>query len=43
MRWVTFNAPDPKRFAPVWDGTYDIKAENIPPFRREPLMPPDLA
>jgi hypothetical protein len=43
VRWVSFNAPDAKRFAPVWDGSYDIKAANIPPFRREPLMPPDLA
>ena len=43
VRWVSFNAPDARRFAPVWDGTYDIKANNIPAFRREPLMPPDLA
>jgi hypothetical protein len=43
VRWVTFNAQDPKRFAPKWDGTYDIRAENILPFRREPLMPPDLS
>jgi hypothetical protein len=43
VRWVSFNAPDAKRFAPVWDGTYDIKADDIPAFRREPLMPPDLA
>lgn len=43
VRWVTFNAQNPKQYAPVWDGTYDIKAENIPPFRREPLMPPELA
>ncbi len=42
VRWVTFNAQDPKRFAPTWDGTFDIRAENIAPFRREPLMPPDL-
>ncbi|HVG20727.1 MAG TPA: DUF3857 and transglutaminase domain-containing protein, partial [Blastocatellia bacterium] len=42
VRWVAFNAQDPKRFAPKWDGTFDIRAENIPPFRREPLMPPDL-
>src|SRR6185295_4140123 len=41
VRWVTFNAPDPKRFAPVWDGSFDIRAENIPPFRRELLMPPE--
>ena len=27
---------------PVWDGTDNIKAENILPFRREPLMPPEL-
>ncbi|HEX8087849.1 MAG TPA: DUF3857 and transglutaminase domain-containing protein [Blastocatellia bacterium] len=43
VRWVTFNAQDPKRFAPKWDGTFDIRAENILPFRREPLMPPDLS
>ena len=43
VRWVTFNAQDPKRFAPKWDGTYDIRAVNIQPFRREPLMPPDLS
>ena len=42
VRWVTFNAPDPRRFAPTWDGSFDIRAENIPPFRREPLMPPEL-
>ncbi|HET9533222.1 MAG TPA: DUF3857 and transglutaminase domain-containing protein [Blastocatellia bacterium] len=42
VRWVTFNAQDPKRFAPTWDGTYDIKVQNIPAFRREPLMPPEL-
>lgn len=42
VRWVTFNAQDPKRFAPTWDGTFDIRAENIAPFRREPMMPPDL-
>jgi len=42
VRWVTFNAQDPKRFAPVWDGAFDIRAENIAPFRREPLMPPEL-
>ncbi|HWO02426.1 MAG TPA: DUF3857 and transglutaminase domain-containing protein [Blastocatellia bacterium] len=42
VRWVTFNAPDPRRFAPTWDGSFDIKAENIPPFHREPLMPPEL-
>ncbi|HYP27574.1 MAG TPA: DUF3857 and transglutaminase domain-containing protein [Blastocatellia bacterium] len=41
VRWVTFNAQDPKRFAPVLNDTYDIKAENIPPFRRESLMPPE--
>jgi Domain of Unknown Function with PDB structure (DUF3857)/Transglutaminase-like superfamily len=43
VRWVTFNAQDAKRFAPKWDGTFDIRAENILPFRREPLMPPDLS
>ncbi|HET8674252.1 MAG TPA: DUF3857 and transglutaminase domain-containing protein [Blastocatellia bacterium] len=43
VRWVSFNAPDARRFMPVWDGSYDIKADNIPPFRREPLMPPELA
>jgi transglutaminase-like putative cysteine protease len=43
VRWVTFNAQDPKRFAPKWDGTFDIRAENIVAFRREPLMPPDLS
>ena len=43
VRWVTFNAQDPKRFAPKWDGTFDIRAENILPFRREALMPPDLS
>lgn len=41
VRWITFNAGDPGRFTPVWDGTYNIKADNIPPFRREPLMPPE--
>lgn len=43
VRWVTFNAQDPKRFAPKWDGAFDIRAENILPFRRESLMPPDLS
>jgi transglutaminase-like putative cysteine protease len=42
VRWVTFNAPDPRRFTPTWDGSFDIRAENIPAFRREPLMPPEL-
>ena len=42
VRWVTFNAPDPRRFAPTWNGSFDIRADNIPPFRREPLMPPEL-
>jgi len=42
VRWVTFNATDSKLFTPTWDGTYNIRAENIPPFKREPLMPPDL-
>jgi len=41
VRWVTFNAPDPKRFAPVLNDTYDIKVKDIPPFRRESLMPPE--
>jgi hypothetical protein len=43
MRWVTFNASDSDRFTPVWDGTYNITAQNVAPFRREPLMPPDEA
>lgn len=43
LRWVTFNANDPSRFTPVWDGSFIISAENIPAFRREPMMPPDLA
>jgi hypothetical protein len=43
MRWVTFNASDPDRFIPVWDGTYNIRAQNVAPFRREPLMPPEEA
>jgi hypothetical protein len=43
MRWVTFNATDPERFTPIWDGTYNIKVQNIAPFRREPLMKPDEA
>lgn len=42
VRWVTFNAPDPRRFAPTWNGSFNIRAENIQPFRREPLMPPEL-
>jgi hypothetical protein len=42
VRWVTFNAKDARKFAPTWDGTYDIKARDIPAFRREPLMPPEL-
>jgi hypothetical protein len=43
VRWVTFNAPDPKAFDAKWTGRYEINAENIPPFRREPMMPPELA
>ena len=43
VRWVTFNANRPDRFTPVWDGTYNIKAENIQPFRKEALMPPEQA
>jgi transglutaminase-like putative cysteine protease len=42
VRWVTFNVQDEKRFQPVWDGTYNVKAENITPFKREPMMPPEL-
>jgi hypothetical protein len=42
VRWVTFNTKDPKRFAPTWDGVYEIRAANIAPFRHEPLMPPEL-
>ncbi|HSE98066.1 MAG TPA: DUF3857 and transglutaminase domain-containing protein, partial [Blastocatellia bacterium] len=42
VRWVTFNARDARKFAPTWDGTYDIKARDITAFRREPLMPPEL-
>jgi transglutaminase-like putative cysteine protease len=44
VRWAKFNTPtDSKQFDAIWDGTFNIKAENIPPFRREPLMPPELA
>lgn len=42
VRWVTFNVQDDKRFQPVWDGSFNIKAENIAPFKREPMMPPEL-
>jgi transglutaminase-like putative cysteine protease len=42
VRWVTFNVQDEKRFQPVWDGSFNIKAENILPFKREPMMPPEL-
>ncbi len=42
VRWVTFNVQDEKRFQPVWDGSFIIKAENIAPFKREPMMPPEL-
>ncbi|MGH9762451.1 MAG: DUF3857 domain-containing protein, partial [Blastocatellia bacterium] len=43
LRWNTFNASDPSRFAPKWEGTYNITATNILPFRREPLSPPERA
>jgi hypothetical protein len=43
VRWVSFNSPNPNDYAPKWDGTFNIKARNIPPFRQEPLMPPELA
>jgi transglutaminase-like putative cysteine protease len=42
VRWVSFNTKDPKRFAPTWDGAFEIRAETIAPFRHEPLMPPEL-
>lgn len=42
VRWVTFNVQDEKRFQPVWDGSFNIRAENIVPFKREPMMPPEL-
>src|SRR5262249_8738897 len=42
VRWVSFNTPDTRKFTPVWNGAYEIKAENIKPFRQEPLMPPEL-
>ena len=42
VKWVTINGDD-KRFAPVWNGSYQIKADNILPFRREPFMPPESA
>jgi hypothetical protein len=41
LRWVTFNARDPRRFAPQWDGSYYIRATDIPPYRKEPMMPPE--
>jgi hypothetical protein len=43
VRWVSFNSPNPDDFTPKWNGTYNIEARNIPPFRREPMMPPELA
>ncbi len=42
VRWVTFNVEDEKRIEPVWDGAFKINVENIQPFKREPLMPPEL-
>ncbi len=42
VRWVTFNVEDEKRFEPVWDGVFKINVENIQPFKREPMMPPEL-
>jgi hypothetical protein len=42
VRWVTFNVQDDKRFQPLWDGAFNIRAENIAPFKREPMMPPEL-
>jgi len=41
VRWVVFNAPDPKRFTPVWAGAFKISADNIHPFHREPFMAPE--
>ena len=41
VRWVCFNADNPGRFAPVWDGRYNIAVDGIPPFRREPHMQPE--
>ncbi|HEY6327774.1 MAG TPA: DUF3857 and transglutaminase domain-containing protein, partial [Blastocatellia bacterium] len=43
VRWVAFNSKNPDDFAPKWNGSYRITAQNIPPFRREPLMPPEAA
>jgi hypothetical protein len=42
VRWIAFNAPDPAQFTFTWDGSYIMKAHDIPPFRRELLMPPEL-
>ncbi len=42
VRWVTFNVDDEKLFDPVWNGAFNITADNIKPFKREPLMPPEL-
>ncbi|MEW6130159.1 MAG: DUF3857 domain-containing protein [Acidobacteriota bacterium] len=43
VRWVTFNVKDEKRFHPAWDGAFKINVEDIHPFKREPMMPPELA
>ncbi|HEU4391399.1 MAG TPA: DUF3857 domain-containing protein [Blastocatellia bacterium] len=43
VRWIAFNAPEPSPFTFAWDGSYIMKAHDIPPFRREPMMPPELA
>ena len=43
VRWIAFNTPDPSPFSFTWDGSYIMKARDIKPFRREPMMPPELA
>jgi hypothetical protein len=42
VRWITFNVQDEKRFEPIWNGAFKINVENIQPYKREPMMPPEL-
>lgn len=43
LKWVRFNLQDPEMFKFSWAGSRNIKGENIPPFVREPMMPPERA
>jgi hypothetical protein len=43
LLWFSFNTPNREMFYPSDEVVLKIKAEKLQPFRREPLMPPELA